>query len=272
MKKIVFIIVLIGCCFGVYFSFDYFYKNNREKEITLYGNIDIRQINLAFRTGGRISSLNSEEGNTIKKGDLLAEIDAEPVLNKLKQAKAQLEIAKINMENANRYYKRNIELCRKKTISKQECDNITVKRDEANANYKYMKALYSEVNTSYNDCKLYSPSNGVILVRVQDEGAIVGVGTPIYTLSLNDKMWAKVYIRETELGKIKIGSNVKVYTDSTSKVYSGHVGFISPVSEFTPKNVETTSLRTDLVYKVKVVIDDADDYLKQGMPITVKIN
>ena len=83
-------------------------------------------------------------------------------------------------------------------------------------------------------------------------------------------MWAKVYIKETDLGKIKIGSIAKIYTDSTSKVYNGHVGFISPVAEFTPKNIETTSLRTDLVYKVKIIINDADDYLKQGMPITVK--
>lgn len=268
-KKICVICLLV---FGlVICGFTFLNKNKQNNEITLYGNIDIRQVNLAFRTAGRVESLKVEEGNVVKKGDLLATIDDEPILNKLNQVKAQLKIAKIQMQNANKYFNRNTELCKKKTISKQECDNITLKKEEANANYEYTKALYDDLNTTYNDCKLYSPSDGIVLIRVQDEGAIVNTGTPIYTLSLNDEMWAKVYIDETDLGKVKIGSQVRIYTDSTTKVYNGHVGFISPVAEFTPKNIETTTLRTDLVYKVKVVIDDADDYLKQGMPITVKI-
>lgn len=272
MKKVLLCVLFLCVVISTFISVKLFYKNNRTNEIVLYGNIDIRQVNLAFRVNGRISNLKFEEGNIVKKGDLLAIIDDEPILNKLKQARAQLEIAKIQMDNANIYFNRNVEPCKKRALSKQECDNIRLKKDQSNANFKYAQAVYNDIKTSYNDCKLYAPSDGIILIKVQDEGAIVNVGTPIYTLSLNDKMWAKVYLKETELGKVKIGSTVKIYTDSTDKVYNGHVGFISPVAEFTPKNIETTSLRTDLVYKVKVVIDDTDDYLKQGMPITVKIN
>lgn len=251
----------------------YYYKHKKINSgvITLYGNIDIRQVNLAFRTSGRVETLKFEEGEVIKKGALLATLDNKPILNKLNQAKAQLEIAEVQMRNANIYFDRNKELCKKNAISKQQCDDIKLKKDQADSNFKYAKAVVDDINTTYEDCNLYAPSSGVILVRVQDEGTIVNAGTPIYTLSLNDEMWAKVYIQETELGKIKIGSPAEIYTDSTEKVYKGHVGFISPVAEFTPKNIETTSLRTDLVYKVKIVIDDADDYLKQGMPITVKI-
>ena len=269
MKKLVLLIIVLGLCIGG--GFYYYEEFKKPDDVVLYGNIDIRQVNLAFRVGGRIDSLKVEEGNTVKKGDLLASIEESLNLSKLNQAKAQMETAKLEMDNAITYFNRNKELCKKKAISKQECDNITLKKDQATSSYNYAKAVYDEAKTAYDDCKLYAPSNGVVLIRVQDEGAIVNTGTPIYTLSLNDEMWAKVYIQETELGKVKIGSPAEIYTDSTEKVYRGHVGFISPVAEFTPKNIETTTLRTDLVYKVKVVIDDADDFLKQGMPITVKI-
>jgi HlyD family secretion protein len=53
--------------------------------------------------------------------------------------------------------------------------------------------------------------------------------------------------------------------------YHGHIGFISPVAEFTPKTVETTALRTDLVYRLRVIVDDPDESLRQGMPVTVTL-
>lgn len=271
MKKlIVLVIILAGIgVFGIKF---YSTKKSDRDNLTLYGNIDIKQVNLAFRTGGRIENLKVDEGDVIKKGDLIAVLDNEPILNKLNQAKAQMEIAKLDSDNEITFYKRNKRLCREKILSVQKCDDIKRQRDRAYNNYKYVKAIYDEVKTTYNDCSLYSPSDGVILVKVQENGAMVNAGTPIYTLSLNKLMFAKVYIEETKLGKIKLGSPVEIYTDSTDKVYKGHVGFISPVAEFTPKTIETASLRTDLVYRLRVVIDDADDYLKQGMPITAKIN
>jgi HlyD family secretion protein len=65
---------------------------------------------------------------------------------------------------------------------------------------------------------------------------------------------------------------VSVYTDrSKGRVYKGKVGFISPVAEFTPKTVQTTELRTDLVYRLRIYIDDPDSHLVQGMPVTVQL-
>jgi HlyD family secretion protein len=65
---------------------------------------------------------------------------------------------------------------------------------------------------------------------------------------------------------------VEVVTDSTpSRIYAGHVGYISPTAEFTPKSVETPELRTQLVYRMRVVVDQIDGGLRQGMPVTVRI-
>lgn len=270
MKKTIITIILTAIIiFGGVFAYNKL--NSKDTTIKLYGNIDIKQVNIAFRTGGRIKDLLFEEGTIVKKGDLLALLDEEPILNKLNQTKAQKELAQVKKDQAKRYLSRNVELCSKQAISQQECDDIMSSYDEANANFDYVNALNDEAQTAFNDTKLYSPSNGTILIKVQENGAMVNAGTPIYTLSLNDDIVAKVYVDGNNLGKIKIGQRAQIYAQSLDKVYNGHIGFISPVAEFTPKNIETESLRTDLVYRLRVIVDDADEYLKQGMPITVLI-
>ncbi|MCK9516443.1 MAG: secretion protein HlyD, partial [Ottowia sp.] len=79
---------------------------------------------------------------------------------------------------------------------------------------------------------------------------------------------------EPDLGRIAPGTAVRVKSDSSDKIYRGQIGFISPRAEFTPKTVETTDLRTDLVYRLRVVIEDedADAALRQGMPVTVEVD
>jgi len=75
---------------------------------------------------------------------------------------------------------------------------------------------------------------------------------------------------QRRLGRLHPGMKVAVYTDSSpAKPYAGKIGYISPQAEFTPKNVETAELRTSLVYRLRVVVENADDSLRQGMPVTV---
>ncbi len=272
-KKYLLTFMLLFLCIAIFTALETksFFNSKDNNIITLYGNIDIRQVNLSFRVDGRLKNMLFEEGNIIHSGDLVACLDDIPILNKLNQAKAQLEQSKVQLHNAERRYKRNIELCKTDTISQQECDNILAARDEAISNVAYMESVVAEAQTAYDDTKLYAPSNGIMLVRIQEPGSMVAAGTPVYTLSLNEEMWVRAYIQETELGKFKIGTPVKITTDSTDKIYNGHIGFISPQAEFTPKNIETTTLRTDLVYRTRIIIDDADDFLKQGMPVTIKV-
>ena len=100
---------------------------------------------------------------------------------------------------------------------------------------------------------------------------MLGVGAPAYTLSLTETVYVRAYVDEPNLGRLAPGAKVIVKTDSSDKPYLGQVGFISPRAEFTPKTVETPSLRTDLVYRLRIVVDNPDQGLRQGMPITVEI-
>jgi HlyD family secretion protein len=267
MKKNVFIVVILAV--ALVFGYKY-YQATQEKDFVFYGNVEIRQVNLAFKVSGEIAELKFEEGDTVKADDVLAKLDTRPYEIKLAQAKAKLQQSEVMLDNVNVFYRRNIDLCKKKVISNQQCDDINAKKKEAEAGVKYVEHLVEEAQMLLDYTVLKAPSGGVIITRINEVGAIVGEGRPIYTLSLDDKMWVRVFIEEPFLGKVRLGGKVAIHTDG-GRNYNGHIGFISPVAEFTPKNIETPSLRTDLVYRAKIVVDNADQYMKQGMPVTVKL-
>ncbi len=120
------------------------------------------------------------------------------------------------------------------------------------------------------DADLIAPSKGTVLSRVREVGAIVAAGETVYVLSLTSPIWVRTYVSEPDLGRIHPGQEVQVKTDTPGgKTFAGRVGFISTAAEFTPKTVETTELRTSLVYRLRIVVDDDTGFLRQGMPVTV---
>jgi HlyD family secretion protein len=123
------------------------------------------------------------------------------------------------------------------------------------------------------DSDLISPSAGMVLTRAREKGAIVAAGETIFTVTLASPVWVRTYVNERDLGRIAPGMAAGVRTDSApDKVYRGKIGFISPTAEFTPKTVETRELRTALVYRLRVVVDNPDQGLRQGMPVTVTLD
>ncbi|HZV21546.1 MAG TPA: HlyD family efflux transporter periplasmic adaptor subunit, partial [Hyphomicrobiales bacterium] len=135
------------------------------------------------------------------------------------------------------------------------------------------KVMLQTAERQLADADLVAPSDGTVLSRVREAGAIVGVGDTVYVLSLTSPVWVRTYVSEPELGRIKPGMEVTVHTDLASgKVYAGKVGFISTTAEFTPKTVETTELRTALVYRIRVIVNGTADELRQGMPVTISLH
>ncbi len=122
------------------------------------------------------------------------------------------------------------------------------------------------------DTQLYAPADGVIQDRILEPGAMVTPQTPVFTLALDNPLWVRAYLPEPEMGKVALGMRAWIETDTfPGQRFPGWVGFISPVAEFTPKNVETTQLRSQLVYRVRVFACNPDHRLRLGMPATVVI-
>jgi len=122
------------------------------------------------------------------------------------------------------------------------------------------------------DADLTAPSQGVVLSRVREVGAIVAAGETVFVLSLTNPVWVRSYLSEVDLGRIQPGMEVSVRTDTPgAPVLKGKIGFISTTAEFTPKTVETRELRTALVYRIRIIVNDAGAILRQGMPVTVAV-
>ena len=120
--------------------------------------------------------------------------------------------------------------------------------------------------------RLVSPSAGVVSVRLAESGQVVAVGQPVFRVAELQRPWVRAYLPEQDLARVRLGDPVDVHVDGRQdKVWHGHLSFISPQAEFTPKTVETKALRVDLVYRVTVDIDDGAGELKIGMPADVTL-
>ena len=291
--------------------------------LTLYGNVDIREVELGFRVPGRLVEALVDEGDSVAPGQRLAVIDAEPYREAVALAEARVQLATANFakfekgsrpqevqqaqarvaeaeaayQNAVREYDRQLGLFKTGGASETTRDAAQTRRDQTAASLAALRealglasegfrseevnaskaelaaavAQRSQAETDLADTELFSPSAGTVLARVREPGSIVAIGATVYSVSLRDPVYVRAYVAEPHLGKFAPGAAVEVATDSSPKRYHGRVGYVSPRAEFTPKSVETADLRTDLVYRLRIVVSDADDGLRQGMPVTVAI-
>ena len=247
-------------------------NSKKDKRITLFGNIEIRQSDLAFRVSGRLLKLYKEEGDNVSEGELLAELDDDTYITALKKAKGDVKEKRAQKLQKAAVYNFNYPLCADFTISKEQCSNLKYDMDISAGEYDVSVSELERAVINLNDTKLYAPYDGIILSRIREKGTILSENDAVYSISMKEPVWVRAYIEEPDLGKVKLGQKALVYTDSRpSNPYEAHVGFVSPVAEFTPKTVETTTLRADLVYRLRIIIDNTDLYLRQGMPVTVKL-
>jgi len=295
------------------------------KELVLYGNIELRQVDLAPSVAERIAKLYFWEGEVVKPGDLMAElvstrfaaeverlkaqVAAEQALleklergsrpQEIKQAEALVAEAKAQETLAELKLRRLLPLLPKRLVSPTAVDSAEARlkaararrqaaeqslslalegprREDIAAARATLAALTAQLKLAeknLEDTKLYAPSAGQVQNRLLEPGDQASPERPIYTLALTDPLWARVYVPETELGKLSLGMRAEIATDSfPGKRYPGFVGYISPTAEFTPKNVETEELRTHLVYQARVFVCNPQGELRLGMPVTVFVS
>lgn len=299
-------------------------SGDRSAPLTLYGNVDIREVQLAFQDAGRIRALPVDEGARVAAGQVVAELDPTryqlelqrlngevaaqtQVLARLRQgsrpqevarARAAMASARASLADAATQLARKQQLRTVNRISVQEVDTARTRVETLQAN---LKAAEEEVSLvvegprqediaaaeaslaalaaardlaaqRLEDTRLLAPAAGVIRTRILEPGAMAAPGAPVFTLALTDPLWVRAYISEPDLGLVHEGMRAEVRTDTLpDKTYQGWVGFISSTAEFTPKTVETTELRTKLVYRARIFVCDPQEELRLGMPVTVTL-
>jgi HlyD family secretion protein len=216
----------------------------------------------------------------------------------IEQARAQLAQAKANYQNALKTFDREDKLLQTHVISQSDYDAATSSRDSLNAMVQSAQAnldlelagnrkedidntkaqldnAQANLDTarrSLADCQLRASVDGAVITRAVEPGTILATSTIVYSVCETSPVWIRTYVDERDLGRIYPGMKALVYNDTyPNHPYPAQVGFISPVAEFTPKNVETRELRADLVYRLRVILEKPDRYVRQGMPVTVQL-
>jgi HlyD family secretion protein len=129
------------------------------------------------------------------------------------------------------------------------------------------KATSDLIRKQLTDAVIVAPVSGTVTHVPVEQGELIGMGTVIASVSRLEKMNLMIYVGESELGKAKLGGMADVYIDTyPDKAFPAKVVFISPIAEFTPKNVQTKEDRTKLVFGVKLEIENKEGVLKSGMP------
>jgi len=215
----------------------------------------------------------------------------------IQQARANAQAANVAFLNARKEFLRKQRLVDSGSVSREAFDNAQATRDRTQALWEAAKATLKLVETGpreedisraqaltrqarasldeadrrLQDTKLFAPSAGIVQTRVREPGDYVSTGETVYTITITDPLWVRTYVNEMDLGRIRPGMPATVRTDGGISC-TGQVGFISPVAEFTPKTVETKKIRTDLVYRVRIIVQDPKGQLRQGMPATVHVS
>ena len=214
----------------------------------------------------------------------------------VQEAAAQRDRVRASLDLAEKDYSRISNLFAKKAIARSDLDRASSQRnalraelaaaenalalmregyrkediEAAEAAYEAASARFAAAENALSDTELHSPAEGTILTRVTEPGTVVGAGQVVYALALERPVQVRAYIPEPQLGRVRVGMPARIFTDSSPTPIEGTLTFISPTAEFTPKQVQTEDLRTDLVYRARILVeDDRDGRLKNGMPVTV---
>lgn len=318
------LVLAVGGYFG-YTRYEAAQKAEAAKTLSLSGNVDLREVSLAFRESDRIADILVDEGDTVKAGDELAHLDTRELTLAIRKTEAQIAaqqatVEKLHngtraeeIEQAEQTYRsaraaaeqaqgdyarmqqiyddirgiseQELETAQKNAEAKaasaeaaaqkwREAVNGARSEDVAigEANLQALEDELARQNYLLSQYTLTAPADGVVRSRLLEPGAMASPQAPVLKLSLTGRKWVRVYVKETDLGKIYEGQGAKIYIDSQSEPLEGQVGYISSTAEFTPKNVQTDELRTALVYEVRIYTDDTGNVLRLGMPATVKIS
>ena len=271
-----------------------------ENEISGSGVFEGTEITVSAQIPGQITGIHSEQGDEVAAGDTLARIDTEKLRIQKSQTDAALEEiefsiksasnvveeARDNYANIEKRYHRIKALYEQSSVSRQQMDDIetqynasgsALSRARASLNAVKMKRAQLDasarlIDRQIRDGIIIAPVSGIVIDQFIEFGEFAATGSPLFSIVDLKDLWIKLYIAETDLGKVTVGDDAVVSIDSfPDDSYDGKVVWISPKAEFTPKNVQTREARADLVYAVKVSVKNPEGILKIGMPADIEI-
>jgi len=263
------------------------------------GTLEATEVTVAVQTSGQILRLAKGEGDAVAAGDTLAVLDVEKLVLQRRQLLASIDEIRAsrrpaaetvrqagdNLENIEKSYRRIAALFEEGSATQQQLDDASTKHRVAGSQLESAKAQIAALDAreatvrasialldrQIRDGVVTAPVAGVITEKYAEAGELAPAGSAVFKIADTKRLWIKVYVSEKDLGLFALGSAAEVRVDARPEPLAGRVTWVSSEAEFTPKNVETRDARAELVYAVKVTIDDPPGILKIGMPAEVHL-
>ena len=276
-----------------------------EAEFDAQGTFEATEVVISSEAAGRILNFNIEEGMAIEAGETLAVIDSVQLHLQRSQLEAQLsallnsrpdvqtQVSSLREQIATlKVEQRRIEnMLRDGAATEKQKDDVDAQirilesqlsatlstlntnTSTINSNAEAIRVQISALDDRIAKCRAMSPISGTVLVKYAQEGELATVGKPLVKIADLGNIYLRTYFTSDQLANIKLGDEVTVTADFGGEErydYVGRVAWISAESEFTPKTIQTKDSRANLVYAVKIAVEN-DGRLKIGLAGEVKL-
>ncbi len=239
--------------------------------VSATGKIEpIKTVELRSKASGEIIKMYVEEGDFVKKDQVICELEQTTAQNDYEQAKADLDVAKVNLDIAEKELGRQEGLYSQKLISDQELENTRLQHEQAKSQLIRAEAALSTAKEKLDDTVVRSPMDGVVIIRYVEEGQVIASGisnvsggTLIAVVGDLNSVYIQADVDETDIGKVALGQKVKVTADAhPEKEFTGQVLRIAPMG---------TEVQNVTTFKVTSEVTNPERLLKAGMNATVEI-
>lgn len=262
------------------------------------GRVEADLVDVASEIGGRVAAIHVQEGDLVQEGDILARIDtdsleaqraraeadvaaaeseSEEALAVIEQREADLSFARAEFERASTLLKRGFgtqeEVDRRRAARDTARAALAAARARLNAAERRADAARAEVReieTTIEDAQIRAPVRGRVLYRLAEPGEVVPSGGRIVTLVDLSRVYMEFFLPTGDAARVAIGADARIALDGLDLVIPARVSFVSPDAQFTPESVETQDVRADLMFRVRLrvdqeLIENNIDYVKTGM-------
>ena len=248
------------------------------------GTIEVDEVHVGPRTAGRVEKIFAREGESLKAGQPIVQLEAFEMRARRDLAAAQIDTASRDAESQAEQLeflrddaRRQQDLLKRKVVSPTDAEKAGSSAraqdkivDAAKMRVVQARAQLADVDAQLAEMQVKAPTDSVLEVLSVKVGDVLPANREVATLLLPEHLWVRVYVPETWLGVIKVGDQVQVQTDSfPNENFSGAVEQVSRQAEFTPRNVQTVQDRIRQVFGVKIRLPSNDERLRAGMAADV---
>jgi HlyD family secretion protein len=248
------------------------------------GTIEVDEVHVGSRYGGRVGKIYAQEGDALKEGDPIVDMDAaelhaqrDLMVAQIDTAQHDLEAQRAQLDFLKAEAKRQMELLKTKVVSPSDAERAdSAARTQEKSIEAFGKrvvqarAQLGETDAQLAEMRVAAPGASVLEVLSVKVGDVLSANKEVATLLLPQHLWVRVYVPETWLGFIKVGQQVRLRVDSFGgRDFPGTVEQVSRQAEFTPRNVQTVEDRVKQVFGIKIRIKNDGDQLRAGMSADV---